>query len=49
VRDPMRPLETEALEPHSNVFLDALVQVEPLETMLARPPDVVGWILRLAD
>ncbi len=46
---PDAPLETEALEVQSSVLLDALARPEPLETMLARSPDVVGWMRWLAD
>jgi hypothetical protein len=48
-RDPDAPLETEALEVQSSAFLDALMRGEPLETMLARSPDVVLWMRWLAD
>jgi hypothetical protein len=49
VRDPDTPLQTEALEVQSSVFLDALLRSEPLEAMLARSPDVAQWMRWLAD
>jgi hypothetical protein len=49
VRDPDMPLQTEALEVQSAVFLDALLSSEPLEAMLARSPHVAQWMRWLAD